>query len=363
MKRKNLIGAMIFLLLAALTISVMLKGNDMGAVAAAAQELNVSYLVAAAAVALFFVSAEGMMIWYLMRALQEPVKIINCIRYSFVGFFFSGITPSATGGQPMQLYYMQKEGHKISNSTVVLMTVAVIYKFVLVVMGLGILLFYQKPLAGYLGSYLYLYYLGLFLNTALVAVLLFVMISPRCFQGIITGGEKLLKKLHLLKHSKERTKKLIDMADQYHEAVLFFLKNKSKIVFVLGFTVIQRCSVFFMTWLIYKGLGMEGQSMLTVMIVQASVYIAVDMLPLPGAQGITEMMYKTAFALIFPGAYLTASMCITRGLNFYFLLMVSAVTAVWCHLAAGRKKKLQRHRDAEKTAPGYRKAEAVQTVE
>lgn len=351
MKRKNIISAIIFLLLAVLTISVILKGNDMGAVAAAAQELNVSYLMAAAAVALFFVSAEGMMIWYLMGALQEPVKIINCIRYSFVGFFFSGITPSATGGQPMQLYYMQKEGHKISNSTVVLMTVAVIYKFVLVVMGLGILLFYHKSLAEYLDSYLYLYYLGLFLNTALVAVLLFVMISPRCFKGMVTGGERLLKKLHLLKYSKERTENLIEMADQYHEAVLFFLKNKSKIVFVIGFTVIQRCSVFFMTWLVYKGLGMEGRSMLTVMIVQASVYIAVDMLPLPGAQGITEMMYKTAFALIFPGAYLTASMCITRGLNFYFLLMVSAATAVWCHLAAGRKKKASKIQGYGKICP------------
>lgn len=342
MKRKNIISAIILLLLASLTISVMLKGNDMGAVAAAASELEISFLAAAAAVALFFVAAEGIMIWYLMRALGEPAKIINCIRYSFAGFFFSSITPSATGGQPMQLYYMQKEGHKISNSTVVLMTVAVIYKLVLVVMGLGILLFYQEQLAGYLGGYLYLYYLGLFLNTALVAVLLFVMISPRCFQGMVTGGEKLLKKLHLLKHSKERTKKLIEMADQYHGAVVFFLKNKSKIAVIIGFTVIQRCSVFFMTWLIYKGLGMEGQSMLTVMIVQASVYIAVDMLPLPGAQGITEMMYKTAFALIFPGAYLTASMCITRGLNFYFLLMVSGIVAVWCHLAALRKRNVHK---------------------
>lgn len=45
----------------------------------------------------------------------------------------------------MQLYYMQKEGHKVSDSTVVLMTVAVIYKFVLVVMGVGILIFYHEP--------------------------------------------------------------------------------------------------------------------------------------------------------------------------------------------------------------------------
>lgn len=53
--------------------------------------------------------------------------LLRCISYSFIGFFFSGINPSATGGQPMQLYYMKKDGNKISSASVVLMTVAVIY--------------------------------------------------------------------------------------------------------------------------------------------------------------------------------------------------------------------------------------------
>ena len=343
MKKKNVISVVIFLLLAALTFYVILKGNDIGKVAAAVQGMNNGYLVAAAVAALFFVAAEGMMIWYLLRVLKEPAVLHRCIGYSFVGFFYSGITPSATGGQPMQLYYMQKDGHKVSNSTVVLMTVALIYKLVLVVLGIGIVLFYHEPLAQNLGKYMYLYYLGLFLNVVLVAMLLFVMISPRCFKGIVTGGEKFLKKIKVLKHSRERTEKLIAMADQYHEAVLFFGKNKGKIGLVVLGTLLQRCSVFFMTYLVYRGMGMSGESMVKIMLLQASVYIAVDMLPLPGAQGITEMMYKSVFAQVFPGVYLTASMCVTRGLNFYFLLIVSAVTAMWCHISKN-KSHIRTHR-------------------
>lgn len=336
MNRKNLISAIILLLLMLLTFRVIAKGNDMGAVAAAVQKLNTGYLAAAAIVALFFVAAEGNMIWYLLHALHEQASLFRCVGYSFVGFFFSGITPSATGGQPVQLYYMQKDGHKVSNSTVVLMVVALIYKLVLVLMGLGILLFYHAPLEAFLKNYMYIYYLGLLLNVLLVGILLFVMISPSCFKKLVVGGENLLKRLHILKGSGERTEKLVEMADQYHEAVVFLGKNKRKIAGVMIGTILQRCSVFFLTYLIYRGMGMEGQSMLTVMIVQASVYIAVDMLPLPGAQGITEMMYKTAFAQIFPGAYLTASMCVTRGLNFYFLLIVSAIVAIIYHVA-GKK--------------------------
>ena len=127
------------------------------------------------------------------------------------------------------------------------------------------------------------------------------------------------------------------MADQYHEAVVFLIGHKNKIAFVLILTFIQRCSVFFMTWLIYRGMGLTGESVPSIMILQASVYIAVDMLPLPGAQGITEIMYKASFGQVFKGALLPASMCLTRGLNFYFLLIVSAVTAMYCHFSVRQK--------------------------
>ena len=193
MNRKNLISAGVLLFLSALTVSAIFRGNDMGAVFQAMGSQKPLYLAAAIVTAVFFVSMEGIVFCYLFRSLDYKTSLPTYLKYAFVGFFYSGITPSATGGQPMQLYYMQKEGHKVSDSSVVLMTVAVIYKFVLVAIGVGILVLFHDPLAGYLGKYIYLYYLGLFLNTALVVFLLFIMISPKCFKGIVVGGEKILR--------------------------------------------------------------------------------------------------------------------------------------------------------------------------
>ena len=304
----------------------------MKAVAEAIGRVHPGYLIGAAVLGIFFVCAEGIMIWYLLHALDKRAKLLSCIRYSFVGFFFSGITPSATGGQPMQLYYMNKDKLKMSECTVVLMTVAVIYKLVLVVMGIGILLFAHKELAGFLGAYLYLYYLGLFLNVIVVAVLLFVMVRPKLFTGVVFSIEKFLVKLHLLKPSDTRVKKLTGFVERYHDTVQFFLKNKHRIVGVIIITFLQRMSVFVLTYVIYRGFRLDGISAVTVIFLQASVYIAVDMLPLPGAQGITELMYKNVFAAVFPGNLLTASMCVTRAINFYFLLILSAAVTLWCYI-------------------------------
>lgn len=327
MNRKNLLSGCLFIALMLLTFYTIFHGNDMAYVWQTVKKLHPGYLIAAVFTGIFFVAAEGLMIWYLLRALNNRISPFRCIKFSFVGFFYSGITPSATGGQPMQLYYMKKSGLRISDSTVVLMTVALIYKLVLVLIGLCILIFYYPALRLYLKNYLYLYYLGLFLNTALVAILLFVMISPKCFRSLVIAGEKLMMKLHIIKPSEKRRQKLFDMADSYHEAVIFFLQHKRHIAVITAFTFLQRFSVFFLTWLIYKGMHLSGHSMMTVMMIQATVYIAVDMLPLPGAQGITELMYKTVYSIIFPGAYLTASMCVTRSINFYLLLILSGLIA------------------------------------
>ena len=59
----------------------------------------------------------------------------HCALYSFVGFFFSCITPSASGGQPMQIFYMKKDKLPIPVTTLVLMIVTITYKAVLVVIG------------------------------------------------------------------------------------------------------------------------------------------------------------------------------------------------------------------------------------
>ena len=162
------------------------------------------------------------------------------------------------------------------------------------------------------------------------------MISPRCFKSLVLGGEAVLKIQHILKKSGKRKEKLIEMADQDHEAVVFLIGHKNKIAFVLILTFIQRCSVFFMTWLIYKGMGLTGESALSIMILQASVYIAVDMLPLPGGMGISETLFLNIFSPVV-GGLLLPGMVLSRGLGYYGELLISAAFTVVAQLTIGKK--------------------------
>ena len=330
MADKKLRGQILFFLLVmGLSFYTVFHGQDLEQILASLDKLSPAAFVAAVVTALFFVSAEGIMIWYLLRDLHGASSLLQCISYSFIGFFYSGITPSATGGQPMQLYYMRKHHNGLSQSSVVLMTVALLYKFVLVVIGIAMLLFWHGPLKRHLRGYYPLYLLGLSLNTVLVLALLAVMLLPGIIRSILLTLEKCLVKIRILKPSAQRTERIVRFVGGYQEAVRFLIDHKRKVLHVCLFTVVQRCSVFVLAWIVYCGFPLEGADALTVMLLQASVYIAVDMLPLPGAQGITELMYRSIFADIFTDGYLMPSLYVTRGINFYFLLLVSLAVVVW----------------------------------
>lgn len=320
----------VFLLVMFLTFYTLFSGKNLGEIANAVSKMSVGYLVPAAALAIFFVCAEGYMIWYLLQAMKanrrkEGSSLIRCIQYSFIGFFYSGITPSATGGQPVQLYYMSKDGNRGSDSTVVLMTVAVVYKFVLVILGAAILLFWYRPLYSELGKFFPLYLFGLLLNVILVVVIAGIMLMPNIMLRCALFFEKLFVKMSILKPSEKRPEKIHEFIGSYQNAVSWLRTHKGKLLFIVLVTFLQRCSVFLLTYMVYLGFGLHGTGMMKVILLQAAVYIAVDMLPLPGAQGITELMYQTVFAHVFTGTYLIPSMLVSRGINFYFLLIVSLI--------------------------------------
>ena len=106
----------------------------------------------------------------------------------------------------------------------------------------------------------------------------------------------------------------------------FFYKNIKVIVNVFLITCVQRFLLFAVTYLVYRSFSLNLAGAGVVITLQGMISVAVDMLPLPGAQGISELMYQTVFGTVFAGALLPASVLITRGVSFYLPLIIGAVT-------------------------------------
>ena len=163
-KKKAVFNFIFLILVFSLTVYMVFKGEDLGEIISTVQQANAVYLIISVICVVLFILGESVIIFYMMRTLGAGVKMGHCALYSFVGFFFSCITPSATGGQPMQIYYMKKDKLPIPVTTLVLMIVTITYKAVLVLIGILLWIFGKGFLTGYLGQYMWVFYLGVGLN-------------------------------------------------------------------------------------------------------------------------------------------------------------------------------------------------------
>ena len=335
-KKKSIANTIFLVLIFALTLYSVFHGEDLPAVLRTIGEVNPWYLIPGTAGVILFIWGESIIIWSMFGTLDIHEKKRTCFLYSCVGFFFSAVTPSASGGQPMQIYYMRKNKIPIPVATLVLMIVTITYKSVLVFVGLFVAFFQRGFVHKYLEGILPIFYLGVALNVGCCVAMSILAFHPELAKWIMMKGLRLLEKSRLMKHKEKRTKKLADSMEQYKATAAYFGTHKKVIFNVILITFFQRFSLFFVTWFVYKAFGLHGTSIYDVVMLQAVVSVSVDMLPLPGGMGISENLFLIIFKTVFTAGLLLPGMVLSRGIAFYVQLLFSATLTLVAHVRIGR---------------------------
>lgn len=333
----------LILVITLFTLNLIFKEQELPEIISDLKLAEPRWIALGAVAAIFFVAGESSIIHYMLRVLEQKTSFLRCLKYSFIGFFFSYITPSSTGGQPMQMYHMKKDKIKIGYSTLIMLLITIAYKSVLVLLAMGFLIFNFDTVALYAGDMKWLIVLGFALNLSFIILLLLVFIKPIWARALGIKVVDLLTKLHIMKRrNKEKyTEKLIRICDTYAMGADYIKKNLSVVFNVFLMTAVQRICLFSITWIIYRAYGMNETRYIDILTIQIMIAVAVEMLPLPGAAGITEGCFLLAFTEIFTMERVKPALLISRGLNFYLILIIGAVVTFAAHIINIKRDKKQ----------------------
>ena len=83
-------------------------------------EISIWWIVAAILMHMMNIVIDSTIIYIFLKQSIPDVKLKIAIKASMVGQFYCAITPSSTGGQPMQILMMSRSGIKGSVATSVL---------------------------------------------------------------------------------------------------------------------------------------------------------------------------------------------------------------------------------------------------
>lgn len=332
--RKGIINIIIFAFFVVITFFVVLKDNNISEILEIVRNVDIKFIFLAILSMLCFVLSEGINIARTLKLLNCKIHFKNGLKYAFVGFFFSSITPSASGGDPAQLYYMKKDGLPIGKSTLAILAEFSSFQFVTIVMALIGFLTNYKFIENSIGNIKYFLILGVIINFIILIIILLTIFLKKIIIKLINYICGILKKFNY-KKTREFRKKCFLQIKEYKKGSELLIKNKKilfKIILTTFFQIILYHSI---PYFIYLSFGLFGANFFQFLSLQAVLYISVSAMPFPGAVGISEGGFLSVYKLLFPTELLTSAMLLSRGISFYLFVFISGI----CVLCFSLKRK------------------------
>lgn len=322
--KKLLRNLIIFILLIVLTFYIVFKERSLSDIVVTLSGVKKEFIfIALICMCLYFV-CDAINIRRTLKVLKEKTTFFKSLKYSLIGFFFSAITPAASGGQPMQIYYMYRDNIRVANSTLTLLINLSCVQIATLSIAFISLFFNYKYLNN---SLIWLFVLGVTLNSMALALLLISILSKKMTKTLINLAVKILK-FFRVKNIENKQEKLESELAKYHDSAVYIKNHKLMVLKTLITTYIQFVLFYSISYWVYRSFGLLEYNILEITTMQAVLYATVSGIPSPGAVGVSEGGFIGIFSKIFSETTIHSAMLLNRGINFYLFVMISAIVVI-----------------------------------
>ncbi|WP_130861300.1 lysylphosphatidylglycerol synthase transmembrane domain-containing protein [Bacilliculturomica massiliensis] len=341
-KNRGMIFTGITALLTAVTLAVLLKGMPVSQLTAAVAGAKLRWLAGGFSLMLLYVALEGVCIKITMETMEERPSLWNCVRYAFVGFYFSGITPSASGGQPAQVYCMGKDRFSLPKSTLCLLLISSVYQIGMLVYGAGVYAAQHSFLNEAVSQVKKLLFLGAGLNVLLVGGILALMFSPALVERTALFCVRLAGRFRRLRPKTAAMESRVRaLTEDYAAGAEHIKRNPALVAGLFVITLLRLTILYLMPFFVALAFGVSDQTAFHMIGLQAMLTLAVSSLPFPGSVGISEGTSLLLFGMMFSSGLLLPAVLLVRGISFYAVLGTSGLVLLSSPLFPNKGKQPQ----------------------
>lgn len=279
---------------------------------------------------------EGVNMHRALKLAGCRINLWQSWKYAIAGFFYSGITPSSSGGQPMQIYYMYQDRVQISHGLFAVIMQLFGHEGAIVILGLTGFFAMHKKIPQSADHLKFLIFLGLTLNLLYFLFLMVVLFTRKGIEIVSNILGTIVKKFNRKGNSK-LAGKMFSILDDYRYVSDYLEKDKIIAWKAILTGILQFVSLFSIQALIYLGFGLSEYNYFQIILLQSVVFISVGFIPIPGSTGISEGMAFLLYQSIYPSVFLGSAVLLGRCFSMYFgIILYGIILAVDRALKARR---------------------------
>ena len=337
---KNLIWAVISAMLAILTFRVILKYNrdmSLGELIGVIGSAKMPFLALGVVASALFVWFEAVALRGILRHAKYPRGRKQCLLYSTSDIYFSGITPSATGGQPASAFFMVRDGIPGGMATAVLVLNLMMYTISIIFLGGVSIVLSPRAFAEFGIVSKILIGVG-FVGLSLLAIIFFILLKKedlifRPLSAIIS----FLCDKGILKGKEHKMEKVAKVRDDYARCAALISGDRKILLGAFFWNCAQRTCQMIVPVLVYAALDGQTGKMATIFAKQCLITIGYNFIPIPGGMGISDYLMIDGFSS-FMGERMAINVeLISRGITFYVCVTASGLLTLLGYLL-GKKR-------------------------
>lgn len=289
-------------------------------------DLNIFWLIMAVLCQLGNMIIDSFLLYLYIRREYKDFTFSDGIKSSFIGSFFSAITPSASGGQPMQVVFLSTKRIDAGYSTSCLIQKFLVYQitstaFTLFALALKLDFFIQTVNTPLLWLFLIA---GFISQVAVTGLIMFASFNSKISGWLLRLTEKLLGKISFVKEPEKHVKKLGDQIELFHNGNKALIKSPSLMVSSFVLIFVQILLIMLVPYCVYRGFSLNSATVVEIVCSQSFVSLASAMMPLPGATGAAELAFSVFYGVFFGATMLKSALLMWRVITYYAVIVISA---------------------------------------
>ena len=313
-KKYGWVGSVLLLALIAFGIYIMVQlamtvgEGEIESLDSIIQNANWTFVAIAVGMLLLAIVADSLKYAVITDTVIGKANLLTSTKVAMLGRYYDNITPFASGGQPMQIYYLHKKGYSAGQSSAIVF----IKYFVNMFCWMFICILLMATQSGALNQYvtneatrkLFLVagWIGVAVNSAAPVMIILFVIFPRMTTKLVSACIWLLNKMRIVKDKEKTMNKARRAVDEFCLAFKIMSQNPWKFFLLICLCILEPLISMSLPYVVMVALGgttdISWVTLLAVMTLNVYATMSVAIIPTPGNSGFAENAVLLAFANI-----------------------------------------------------------------
>lgn len=225
--------------------------------------------------------------------------------YKSVGMcrFYDSVTPMSTGGQPFQVFYLNKRGLPAGTATSVPIAKYLYSQFYSIIFTAIVLICQHTYIVSLNPWILTIAYVGFALNALLIGSILFLSVSKKVAPSCAVGILKLLAKMKIVKDYRKSFVKVMKTVREYVATMRQFVSNGWVAVFMFLSSLLYTILNYSLPFIVYATFMPLDASWFSIYLELFTIGMICDLacsiMPIPGGTGLAEVSFAALFSSFF----------------------------------------------------------------